>query len=236
MRLHVLTSDKYIKAVRPFYYLLNKYWPGHPDAVVVGFTAPDFWMPPGFSFYSVGQFKDYPVTRWSDALIKYLREIPDEIVCLFLEDMWLIRPVNIRLVQMCYDYMKQFEYVARLDLTGDRLHAGGASLYGKLGEYDLIWSDPNSPYHLSLMPALWRKSHLLRVIAPGETPWDVEINGTPRLSALKHEVIVLGTNGWPIRNTLAFRGGDVSKLLLDELTEEDRVELKSYGLLEGLTT
>ena len=234
MRLHVLTSDKYVYAIRPFAWMLKKYWPDHPEVVVGGYSIPPFQMPPRFVFHSIGRMEDYPVEKWSDGVMKFLAEIDDEVICLFLEDMWIIEPVKTQVVKMAYDYMHQFKYVARLDLTGDRLHADGAEEYGDMGNVKLIWSDPKSQYHLSMMPAFWRKNHLLRVLRYNETPWQVEINGTPRLAKLQHEMIVLGTDAWPVRNTLAFRGGDTNKLLLNEIKEEDVREMRELGLFTGL--
>jgi hypothetical protein len=233
-RLAIITSDKYIRALRPFAALLERYWPDGPDVVVGGYTEPDFQLPPNWTFHSIGRFEDYPVQRWSDGLIKFLLEIPDGVVMLALEDMWPIRPVFAPVVDMAYDYMQQFHYVARFDLTSDRQFAGGASFYGKMGGVNLILSHPDSPYHLSTMPAFWRKEHLLRVLVPNETPWDVEISGTPRLSALRNEVIVLGTDAHPYRNCLAFRGGDTNKLLLNEVDPLDVIALREAGMFEGL--
>jgi hypothetical protein len=230
-RIVVSTSDKYIQAIRPFAWLMKKYWPGHPEVVVLGFTPPSFTMPDNFIFHSIGRFDHYPVQRWSDAVYKGLSELPDEIFILMLEDYWITRPVHDDVVRMCADYMEQFKYVARIDMTGDRLHAGGATFYGKLGMVDLIWSDPDSPYHMSFMAGMWRKEHLFRVLVPNETPWDVEIHGTTRLSKLRDEVIVLGTNAWPIKHTLAYRGGDNATLLLDEIEPDDVAALKSGGLI-----
>lgn len=235
-RIILLTSDKYIRAVLPYAWLLKRYWPDHPDVVVGGFTPPDFDLPQGFSFHSIGKFEDYPIQRWSDAVIKLMHEIDDDVFILMLEDYWINQPVNDQVVQMCIDYCRQFKYVARLDLTGDRRWANGGdvSLYGKMGHVDLIWSDPHSQYHCSMMSGVWRKEHLLRVFIPGETPWQIELQGTPRLSALHNEMIVLGTNFWPIHHVLAFRGGDVSKLLIDELAEDDVNEMRRLGLFKGL--
>lgn len=234
MRIHLLTSDKYIAAVYPYAWLLKKYWPNHPEVLVGGFTPPANPLPPGFKFVKIGEMADYPIDRWSDALIRFLELVPDDIVLFTLEDMWIIEPVKTDVIKMAYDYMKQFEYVARLDLTGDRLNAygGNVSMYGELGEHKLIWSDPDSQYHMSTMPAFWRKEHLLEVLIPGETPWQVELQGTPRLSLLRDKMIVIGTSAWPIRNTLAFRGGDTQKLLLDEVDPDDVTEMRRLGLLE----
>ena len=95
---------------------------------------------------------------------------------------------------------------------------------------DLIISMPGSPYHLSLMPGLWRKQHLLATLKPGWSPWDVEIVGTTELSH-NRDVIVLGTRQWPLKNCLAFRGGDSGKLLLDDLAQADVEALRELGYL-----
>jgi hypothetical protein len=231
MRVYVMTSDKYLPAVRPFLWLFGKYWPGQ-TVTVCGFTSPDFELPPFADFLSLGTFSDYPVNRWSDALLKLLSVIPDEPFALMLEDYWITRPVQVEAVRMLADYCRQFGYVCRMDLTGDRLHAQGASLYGKCGHLDLIWSDPESQYHMSLMTAIWSPRNLRRVLIPGETPWEVELNGTPRLRAMRDEMIVLGSRVWPVRHTLAFRGGDSAKLLLDELDPSDVAELTALGYLK----
>ncbi len=155
----VLTSDNYIWAIRPYAWLLKKYWPDHPHVIVGGFASPKFELPPNFSFLSLGDQVDYPIGKWSDAFYKFITKAEEDVFIFMLEDMWVINYVNTAVVAMAHDYMRQFEYVARLDLTGDRLHAGGASFYGKMGHVDLIWSAPESPYHMSTMPAVWRTDH-----------------------------------------------------------------------------
>lgn len=231
MHVYVMTSDKYLPAVRPFLWLFEKYWP-EQEVTIVGFTPPDFELPSFANFLSLGNFHDYPVTRWSDALVKLLSLIPDEPFVLMFEDYWLTRPVHTRAVTMLYDYCRQFGYVYRLDLTGDRLHAAGAKFYGVCGDIDLVWSDPESQYHMSLMTAIWNPRNLRRVLILGETPWQVELEGTPRLRELGDRALVLGTTMWPVKHTLAFRGGDSQKLLLDEVTDKDVEAMSGLGLLK----
>lgn len=231
----VTTSDKYIKALRPFAYLLNKYWVPNPQVIVGGFEPPDFKLPNNFFFQTLGPQERYPLQKWSNGVHKLLTSYPHDIFILMLEDYWITRPVKTEIVNMLYDYMVQFSYVMRMDLTGDRQFAGDIEDYDVIGEdIDLVKSSPWSPYHMSLMTAIWRKKHFLTIMRPDETPWEMELIGTERLSEMKDQILVLGTKQWPIKHTLAFRGGDSSKLLLDEISEEDQAELRHYGLLEGL--
>jgi hypothetical protein len=228
----VMTSDKYIEAVRPFMHLLNKYWRPNPSVLVSGFTPPEFELPANADFYSVGEFKDYPVNKWTDALYRTLNHIDEELIVLMLEDYWLTRPVNVEVVRIMRDYMVQFENVVKVDLRSDRLYAHGAETrYGHAGFVDLVKSMPGSPYHMSLMTGIWRVEHLKKVIQPGQSPWDVEIAGTTILSHMQ-DLLVLGTRQNPIEHALAFRGGEHHQLLLDELQPHDIQELESLGYLE----
>lgn len=225
----VLTSDNYLDALKPFAYLFNKYWSDEQQVNIVGFKTPTFVLPDNFRFISVGNQRDYPLEQWSNALIKYLQSSESAHTIIMLEDYWITRPVNVTAVRILWDYAKQFNYVVRIDLTGDRLYAGGMQPYGYVDCVDLVKSDPASQYHMSLMTAIWNKDLMLKVLIPNETPWQVELEGTPRLRSHGNDMIVLGTRVWPVRHTLAHRRGDPTELLLDEIAPHDREELKKRG-------
>jgi hypothetical protein len=84
---------------------------------------------------------------------------------------------------------------------------------------------------MSMMAGIWNREQLLKVLVPGETPWEVELEGTPRVRELKDEMIVLGTRQWPLRHTLALRGGESQTYLFDELKLRDIKELIENGTL-----
>jgi hypothetical protein len=52
MRVYVLTSDKYLPALRPFAWLFTKYWSSTQPVTVVGFSPPTFALPENFDFLS----------------------------------------------------------------------------------------------------------------------------------------------------------------------------------------
>lgn len=232
MQVICLTSDKYLPAIRPFSWLFNKYWGADQEVIVAGFTPPDFDLPRNVAFHSIGAFSDYPVTRWSDAFLRVLDDVADETFVLFFEDYFPVRPVNVQAVRMLDDYMRQFRYVLKMDLCADRLYAAGMQDYGRCGYIDLVQSDPASQYHMSLMAGVWNRDLLKRFIIPGETPWQVELEGTPRVRHAAPDVIVLGTRQWPVRHALAFRGGDSQRLLLDDLDPADVAALTRLGYLK----
>ena len=231
MRTFVITSDKYLSALRPFAWLFNKYWSDEQEVVVVGFAEPSFDLPSNFTFHSLGSMRNYPVGNWSDALIAFLNQVDDEVFCLMLEDYWISRPVNVEAVGMLHDYMLQFRNVLKMDLYSDRLYAGGMTDYNHCGYLDLIRSDPASQYHMSLMCGLWRRDLLLRFLIPGESPWQVELEGTPRVAKAANDVLVLGTRNMPLRHILAHRRGDPGELLLDGLNTADVGKLRELGYI-----
>lgn len=231
-RVFLTTSNNYLPALRPMAWLMEKYWQPVPEVVVLGFDKlPEFDLLDNWTFVTLGKQEDYPFGKWSNAIIKALNKIEDEVILLMLEDMWPIRRVDVEALDILYRYMLQFEYVAKMDVCGDRLYAMGMQPYGHVNRLDLVKSMPGSPYHLSLMPGFWRREHLLNALIPDESPHQVELIGTQRLSH-RQDVIVVGTRQWPLRITLALRGGDSGKLLLDELEQADISALRERGYFE----
>jgi hypothetical protein len=231
-----MTSDGYLDLLPGFAYLYNKYWgdrlPGVGDQVVVfGFREPEFFLPHNFSFVSLGDQKDYPFNKWSNALLKAMDKCPDDVFCLMLEDYWLVRPVDIEAVNILRRYMLQFQYVIKADLGADRLYAHMADCdYGMAGRLDLVKSTPGSPYHMSLWPGLWSAPNLRQILIPDESPHDLEIVGTQRLSR-QPSLMVVGTRNYPMKISLARRQSDPSATSYDGLQPHDIEEMRQKGIL-----
>lgn len=198
---------------------------------MVGFDPPTFPLAEGFSFLSLGRDEDYPVTRWSDALIKMLEIIPEDVFGFFLEDYWLVEPVNARFVELLYDYMLSSHKVVKMDLVTDRLYAAGSIDRGKWQGMDMILSNPDSAYQMSLMPGFWRKSIWRKYLIPNESPWQVELEGTTRLSIARNDAMVMGTKNRPMSIILGHRNGDPSTVLTEGMSVEDVSDLMDLGYI-----
>lgn len=234
MRIFCLTSDKYINSVKPFCYLMDKYWPSHPEVVVCGFSAPTWHLPKRYRWHSIGKFEDYPFNKWSNAVIKlFSQDFGDDRFILMLEDYWITKPVYDKQVLILREYMRTHNDVIKIDLGTDRRYADRVVDYITYQRIPLLLSDPESAYHMSLMAGIWNRKALLDVLRPNESPHDVELKGTNRLSQMKYQVI--GTRSWipgdsnamPLHHTLGQRGGDHSVYYFDELNHEDRVMVES---------
>ncbi len=222
----VLTCDRYLWAVRGFAYFFNLFWSELQPVVVGGFSQPDFELPPNFTYHSITDH-DYPKEKWSDGLIEFIESQPDDLFVLMLEDYWLSRKADNAGVASLADYMAMHPDVLRLDLTTDRLYAGGMFDVEAWGHYDIVETPAGTPYQISTQAGIWRKGLILQTLKRGVTGWQYEIDTQPPAS-----MRVLGTRQSPVRYANVFQGGNPDKLLnLEQLPQEHVEELRGRGWL-----
>lgn len=235
MRALVFTSDKTQWALQAFAHQWSKYVGAEWPMLICGFTPPAFPLPVYAKFHSIGDFVEYPVNRWSDAVMRVLSSIDDEIILWTMDDFWLSRMADVNAINTLAAYMhRDNPYVVRMDLTTDRLYAANLTDVQSLGRLDIISNSYPVAYALSFQNALWRRRELLRYLRPDESPWDSEIAGTRRME--EAGAIVMGTRQAPMRYLIAIQHG---KLAFDGGYQVPRVpfsdweELKALGYLEG---
>jgi hypothetical protein len=250
MQVIVVAAEKSYNCLSPFMCLWEKYcgWNfGLPifseiEMVVCGFGPVEFYADwkPQVTFYSVGDYADWPAQRWSEQLMKILDEVADEQFILMLEDYWLTRPVDVQAIRMLFDYAKQFENVLKIDLTYDRLYINGGSdfLYGaatydNCGYLDLIKSPPGTPYQMSLWAGIWNREQLKRVLVPGETAQEIEIAGTRRVV---DDQLVLGTRQAPLLHGNIYQSRNNGEPVYEDanwaIKPEDLVFMRKEGWIE----
>jgi len=228
MRNVVMTSDKHLWLIPGFLHQWNKYC-GAP-ITVVGFSPPAV----DCDFVSLGRFEDYPVEKWSDALLKMLDVLGEEHVMIMLEDYWLIRKTDWSEVMSCYEWMKRFYPGAlRFCLTSDRLYSKTVWDVDFISNTDIIEAGHDG-YQISFQASIYNSEVLKRVLIPNETPWQVEINGTGRLGEIQPNLRVFGTRQWLIRYQVMVRYGVFTKkgdwmFPARQLSRADFDELKSLG-------
>ena len=226
MKTVVLTSDSHNWLLKGFFHQWKKYNGGSVE--VAGFTKPE--LPKDVNFHSIGDMKDYPVDKWSNALIKYLNEIPDDLVLILLEDYWLIRPVDFDAIEEAVELIESYRDVIRFDLTTDRSGSKIAEYAGAFRKLDLCRA--KGEYSLSFQASIYRKSLLLEVLRPDENPWQTELNGSARLNALPYDV--LGSYQWPLNYMIVMNKGKFDREGLwmypsRTLTRADWKELDDLG-------
>lgn len=235
MKTVIFTSDTHNWLLQGFFHQWCKYVMGHSFEIeVAGFTRPAF-LKDKWQFHSIGKFEDYPVERWSDAVISYLQGLQDELFLLMLEDYWLMRPVNEMALYSAHGYMMEHKDVVRFDVAADRMFARNARYLETWGSLDVC--EAKGQYSLSYQASIFRKSLLLELLQAGESPWQSELNGSQRLNQLPYKVV--GSYQWPVMYMIVMNKG---KLDLQgdwmypsrRLTQADLRELSILGYLNDL--
>lgn len=219
-------------------HLFRKHGGQDRPVTVLGFTAPDFDLPPLWNFLSLGNQQDYPVDRWSDALIGWLKggHRPGDVFALLLSDYWLMRQAGWPLVDVLADWAMKRPRLLRLDLTLDRANERGAVDVAYLAFLDVIKAPATAPYKVSLQAAIWRRDVLLEVLRPGESPWMFEGRGSAEIAS-DDRFEVFGTRQAPVRYVIGIRQGRASvkghwQYPPVQLTASDTAELLRLGLIE----
>ena len=215
----VLTSDTYSWALKPFSFLFNQYWSALQPVIVGTDTRLEFELPPNFRVVSMSDWKALPKEQWSDGLIQLLRSEVGPFFTLLLDDYWISRTVDHQGISSLADYMGMHPEVLRMDLTTDRLYAGGMFDVESWGHYDIIETPHGTPYQMSLQAGIWNRDRMLEILQPGLTPWQVEVQTSP-----PETMRVLGCRQIPMRYINAFKGGDPGQVLNLEGMPVERVE------------
>lgn len=226
----VFTCDKHVWATKPFAWLFNKYW--HPDqrVIIVGYNKPNFDLPKNFFFYSVSD-NEYPADKWVDAALKFFGDYVSKHFILFHEDYWLVRNVDVDGVRILHDYIKSDENILRVDLTADRLYAGGSQDIGYLNRFDLIEA-PQSQYQMShqacIVNTFLYKRMLELLPENSHSAWNVELQGTTIVNSFKDRMKVVGTRQFPLRYANALLKGKLDKNELKKMKKDDYAAIKSW--------
>jgi hypothetical protein len=192
--------------------LFNKYWSPEQEVVVMGYHVPTAALPNNFRFHSIAR-QNAPQSKWSNSLITFLNEMPDEHFVLMLEDYWISRPVDMRCIDNLYTYMQSNPNVLRFDLTGDVAHCHGdcrdSFKFGFINNYDIVEKPPGLSYRMSFQSGIWNKQLLLSLLVNDKNPWEVEIQ-----TSVPDNMLVLGTLQCPLRYANAIYK---SELDIDEI-------------------
>ena len=220
----VFASDRYPWLLPGFAYLFNMFWGSDWPAIVVGVSAgarPE--LPHNFRYTDIGA--GAPAAAWSDSLRAALKALPSRHYIFAHEDYYLIRPVDRVGVLALVKLAAAREDIIRLDLTDDRLYAYGdarnAKPAGTCSHLDLIetFSRDGLQYQMSHQSAIFNRNHVLNVVAPGRSPWDVEmytdLKGFPELK-------VIGTRQAPVRYANILKTGEIQRDELDRVPEPHR--------------
>lgn len=228
--IYVVTSKRYHKLLPGFAYLWNIFASSLASVVVVTDAIPKgIHLPPNFEVRSVTGGFPVGKEKWSDCLIEALTHCPQSHLLLMLDDYWLVRSVPDGAIPTLAEYATLHPEILRVDLTDDRQFNGAAKSIGSWGSFDMVETPPESAYQMSLQAAIWSRDHLLSILRPGLSPWQVELQTS---LAERPDLRVCGTAQRPLHYINVSTGGDDKRVLsYSGLPEEHRKHMEAAGWL-----
>ncbi len=163
----VVSCDNYSDLWEPFFQCFKRFWKDCHYKVYLLSNYKDY-NSPDVETIKVGEDRS-----WSDNLINALKKMDEDYVFMFLEDLFLYKPVDNEQVIDLFNWAvgEDVNYLR----TTLRFHRADKPYNEKVGVLK-----KGSLYRASTVMALWKKSVLLDLLEPGETAWQFEIGGTER--------------------------------------------------------
>ena len=230
--IYVLTNRKHHWLLHGFAYLFNQFWGDNQKVTVVSYGKNDLKLPANFGFHSIAA-ENYPVEKWSDGLIRFLHQINDDMFITLLEDFWLNAPVDVGKVTNLYRWMQKTKgtkiEVLRLELWRSVRSKKKAMDWGQIRGVPIVTAGPGAKYQMNLQCNIWNTFELYKVLKPGETPWQVEIEGTKRVSEIGFNV--LGVANPLVNYEPIFQKGSIDHARLQMIPKVHLDRIKREGWL-----
>ena len=171
----VMSCKKFAQVWDPFFILFKRYWPDCPYRI---YFCTDSGQYPGVETIEIGRD-----LGWADNCKYALERINAKRILLFQEDFLLNDRVDSVKVRKYVEHAHAFE-VGCLRLMPC---PGASAVWHATDELGVI--SPTDDYRLSMQLALWKKELLQALLISGESPWQIEIEGTKR-AALRPDIFL----------------------------------------------
>lgn len=204
----VQTCDKYEPYWRGWYYSMIRWW--NQKYIPVIFLCETKKFP-----LNTGVLMAGPGKSFSDMLIWALQEISYKHVFYTLEDCWLIDNPPILKTYLDILITRKADAIRLLPC-----HNIDTDPYHFEWEDGLLRIQNDSMYQMSLSPSIWNREFFINQLIPGEDPWQIEIDGTRRLSQKNHKIyFVPNLNRWYLNTVHKGYFTDLGKELQKQLYE-----------------
>lgn len=201
----VNSCDKYSDVWPVFFTLFFKYWPDCPWKIYLGSNEKIFDDPRVITI-RVGKDRS-----WSESAYKMLDNIPTTNILFFLEDFLIFKKVDTKKVLHFYD-----SFVS-LKANCMRLRNSPVIDNAVIGFNDLVERPKGEKNRVALDIAFWKKEIFMGLLKFGETPWQMETEGSIR--SIKHEAFYTSKE-WIIERRNGLEGGKWLRYNLDLLNQE----------------
>jgi len=191
VKLVVISCWNYRDAWKPFFELLEHYWPNHPKAWLLTDRLEhiEYPEPINATIFSCGAS-----LSWCGVLNSFLDKQNEEPILLMQEDFFFTAPVKHALVQMAQEHLRveTIGAVRLYPMPGANVPSED-QYFGKVSR--------GSAYRISCQASIWRPSFLSAIARQCTTPWNFETVGGPYADVhLKEDVLAYkrDVQPWPM--------------------------------------
>lgn len=172
MKILVLSCDKYKACWKPFFKLLDKYYPNHPEAYLVSETEK-------CEYCKTININD---NSWTHRFKYALEQIKDNQVLVMLDDFFIRKPVD-------------EERINKIEFTDDIISYNFELEYRdpalKLKEWDI---QKNNQYYLnSCQPTIWNRKLLIERLEKDQSPqeWETTLVDSPYIHLINNKDLII---------------------------------------------
>ena len=171
----VNSCDLYEDAWEPFFRLFHIMWPDCPYDVYLNTETKVY----NCSFMKVQTICGGNIS-WSKRLKNCLEQIKTKYVLFFIEDFFLMSPVNERVFDSAVRLIHDNKRIGFISFNPDLEKEGG--FWDLTKEYNDVFNyiGKKSLYRINAQVNLWNKRFLKRILKNKESAWDFEVYGTIR--------------------------------------------------------
>jgi hypothetical protein len=192
----ITSCDAFEDAWAPFFQLYRKFW---NDSMLPTYliTEKKKFQYSGINIITT-QVANQQIKKltWAQTVIYSLKQVPGDIVLMFMDDFFITEPVNIQMIDESAARLEKSISLDAIYLTAngptDCSFISSGEQFCKVNQF--------SRYKVSMQACLWKKKTLLSLLKQNENAWMFELFGTQRAHLKKLNFLrVTNENGNPIK-------------------------------------
>jgi len=183
LNMYIPVRDETNFMIKYYQYLFNKYWGKHVQVYFLGYKKPDIKFDENMHFVSLAETRAPEPTAWSAPIIDFFESIDDEYFYFSMEDLLIIRPVDLELIEICKEMMSPS--VGRIDLWNsiqyDPNRKPWIEFYKEHRGVKFLKMFSNAApnaYRVSASNSIWNRKWFLKTLERGWSSgdWEVKAN------------------------------------------------------------
>ncbi|HCT55388.1 MAG TPA: hypothetical protein DF712_23325 [Balneola sp.] len=183
LNVYIPTCDPHLFVIEGFAYFFNKYWGDDFNVKVLGFSEPDFELPPNFEFISMAKEQVGRSKGWSNYIIDFFESIDDEHFIFGIDDFYMARPFDREVYETLLKEISD-EKVGRIDLQPSIQHCRNpedVSVYKEFDDFKILElrqiSVTSFIFRITGQFSIWNREYFLKNIQRDWTVHQWELIG-----------------------------------------------------------